>query len=185
MSNILLKSSHARKKPPISAKDISAVISMNSQKLEQVISFKYPGATLCKNGTCSAEIWIRIASAMAAMARQNRIWWCNTVSFTNKVKFYKTLLTSSSSMTVKHEPYLLTLKKGSRLSKTKCLRKLLTWITRPMAGCGARSTSLWVHRNLFWQLSRDRNLRGWFGHITHHNSFSKIILQGTLVLEGG
>ena len=28
-----------------------------------------------------------------------------------------------------------------------------------MTGCGARSTSsLWVHRNLFWRLSRDRNL---------------------------
>ena len=25
-------------------------------------------------------------------------------------------------------------------------------------GCGARSTSLWAHRNLFWQLYRDRNL---------------------------
>ena len=27
-------------------------------------------------------------------------------------------------------------------------------------GCGARSASLWVHRNLFWQLSRDGNLHG-------------------------
>ena len=29
-----------------------------------------------------------------------------------------------------------------------------------MAGCGTRSTSLWVGRILFWQLSRDRNLHG-------------------------
>ena len=35
-----------------------------------------------------------------------------------------------------------------------------TWSTRPTTGCGARSTSLWVQRNLFWQLSRDRNLHG-------------------------
>ena len=27
-------------------------------------------------------------------------------------------------------------------------------------GCGARSTALWVHRNRFWQLSRDGNLHG-------------------------
>ena len=27
-------------------------------------------------------------------------------------------------------------------------------------GCGARPTSLWVHRNLFWQPSRDGNLHG-------------------------
>ena len=35
-----------------------------------------------------------------------------------------------------------------------------TWSTRPMTGCSARSTSLWVHRNLFWQLSRHGNVRG-------------------------
>ena len=35
-----------------------------------------------------------------------------------------------------------------------------TWSTRPMTECGARSTPLWVHRNLFWQLSRDGNLHG-------------------------
>ena len=35
-----------------------------------------------------------------------------------------------------------------------------TWNTRPTTVCGARSTSLWVHRNRFWQLSRDGNLHG-------------------------
>ena len=34
-----------------------------------------------------------------------------------------------------------------------------------MTGCRARSTFLWVHRNLIWQLSRDGNLNGlpWSG----------------------
>ena len=43
------------------------------------------------------------------------------------------------------------------------LRKCLsspTWSTRPTTGCGAGSASLRVHRNLFWQLSRDGNLHG-------------------------
>ena len=35
-----------------------------------------------------------------------------------------------------------------------------TWSTRPATGCGARSTSSWVHRILFWQLSSGRNLHG-------------------------
>ena len=35
-----------------------------------------------------------------------------------------------------------------------------TWSTRPTTGCGTRSTSLWVCRNHFWQLSRDGNLHG-------------------------
>ena len=60
--------------------NISADISMKSQKLEEVTSFKYLGATLCKDGTCSAEVQIGIASAMAAMARLNRIWRCKTIS---------------------------------------------------------------------------------------------------------
>ena len=58
--------------------NISADISMNSQKLEEVASFRYLGKTLCKDGTCSAEICIRIASAMAAVARLSRI--CATPS---------------------------------------------------------------------------------------------------------
>ena len=48
-----------------STNNISADISMNGQELEEVTSFKYLGAALCKDGTCSAEIRVRIAWAMA------------------------------------------------------------------------------------------------------------------------
>ena len=73
---------------------------------------------------------------------------------------------SSFSVAAKHEPCSLTLqkkKKGerSRLSKPSAwgnFSAFPTWSTRPKIGCGARSTSLWVHRHLFWQLPRDRNL---------------------------
>ena len=34
-----------------------------SQKLEEVTRFKCLGATLCRDGTCSAEVRIRIALA--------------------------------------------------------------------------------------------------------------------------
>ena len=44
-----------------STNTISAAINMNSQRLEEVISFKYLEAPLCKDGTCSAEVRIRIA----------------------------------------------------------------------------------------------------------------------------
>ena len=47
--------------------NISADISMNGQKLEGVTSFRELGAALCKDGICSAEIRIRIASTMAAL----------------------------------------------------------------------------------------------------------------------
>ena len=35
-----------------------------------------------------------------------------------------------------------------------------TWSARPTTECEVKSTSLWVHRNLFWQLSRDGNFHG-------------------------
>ena len=62
-----------------SMNNIRVHISMNGQKLEEVTSFKYLGASLCKDGTCSAEVCIRIASAMAAIARVNGIWRCKKV----------------------------------------------------------------------------------------------------------
>ena len=68
----------------------------------------------------------------------------------------------SSSMAVEHRPCLLTEKKIQAF-ETKCLRKLLcisTWGPRPTTGCRARSTSLWVHMNLFTQPSRDGDLHG-------------------------
>ena len=71
-----------------SMNNISADISMNGQKLEEMTCFKYLGATLCKDGIC-----IRIASAMAAMAILTRIWWCNTISFASKFRLYKFLVT--------------------------------------------------------------------------------------------
>ena len=120
------------------------------QMLEDVTSFKYLGATLCKDGTCSAEVRIKIASAMAAMDRQNRIWRCKQVS-------------GHIHPPVKHGPCLLTLKKGSRFSNTSAWGNFSvspTSSTRPRTGCGARSSSLCVHRNLFWYLSRNGNLQG-------------------------
>ena len=57
-----------------STNNISADISMNGQKLEEVTNCKYLGATLWKDGSCSAEIRIRFTSTVAAMFRLNRFW---------------------------------------------------------------------------------------------------------------
>ena len=63
---------------------------MNDKQFEAVTSFKYLGATLCKNDTSSAEVGNRTASAMT---RLNSIKWCNTISFASKLKLYKSLVT--------------------------------------------------------------------------------------------
>ena len=58
----------------------------------------------------------------------------------------------SSSMAVSNGPCLLTLRKGYMLSKPSSWENFYTsptWSTRPTTWCGTRSTSLWIHRNLF------------------------------------
>ena len=76
-----------------STTNISANITMNGDPLEEVTSFKYLGATLSKDGTCTAEIRIRINSATAAMARLNRVWKSN-IRFHTKFLLYKSLVVS-------------------------------------------------------------------------------------------
>ena len=125
-----------------STNNISADIIMNSQKLEEVTSFKYVGATLCKYGSCSADVRIRIASAMA---RLNRIRRCNTISFASKFKLYKSLLTSILLCGCESWTLLADSEERIQAFETKCMKKLLlspTRSTRPTTGCGARSTSL-------------------------------------------
>ena len=93
------------------------------------------------------------------MARLHRR--CNTISFASKLKLCKSLVTSilygCQTWTLLADSWK---KKGSRLSKPSAVGNFSTsptLSTKPTTGCGARSISLWVHRNPFWQLSRAGN----------------------------
>ena len=110
---------------PSNMHSISADISINGQKLQEVTSFKYLGAILYKDGTCSAEVHIKIASDMAAMARLSRIWLCNTISFASNFKLYTSLITSI--LLYGRETWILLADSEERIQtfKTKYLRKLL------------------------------------------------------------
>ena len=62
-----------------------------------------------------------------------------------------------------HKYFFLTrfFSSGFRLSKQSgggSFSSPPSWSTRPTTGCGERSTSVSVHRNLFWQLTTDGNL---------------------------
>ena len=54
-----------------------STIKMNGVALENVEQFKYLGSTLTYDGTSNKEIKIRLAVAMAAMLRLNKIWKSN------------------------------------------------------------------------------------------------------------
>ena len=143
------------------SKIISAYIGMIGQKLEELTSFKYLGETLCKDGTCKADVCVRIASAMEATARLSRIWRCNTISFANKFKRYQSLFISIIPYGWETWTLITDSERRIQAFETNCLRKRLrTQNTRSTTGCRARSFSFWVHRNLVWQLSRDRKFHG-------------------------
>ena len=99
-----------------STNDISKDISMNGQK--EVTTFKYLEETLSKDGgTCSVEIRIKVASAMSAMARFNRIRQRNNHQLREQVSRKSLSSSPSSSVAVRHGPCLLTLRKRFRLSR--------------------------------------------------------------------
>ena len=79
-------------------------------------------ATLCKDGTCSAKVHIRIASAMA---RLNRTWRSTPLALQASLSSTSLLSPPLSSTAVKHVPCLLTLKEKIQAFETKCMRKLL------------------------------------------------------------
>jgi hypothetical protein len=177
--------SHEKRKVMVnSGNDNTADIYMNGQKLEEVNSFKYLGATLSKDGSCSAEIRSRIATAMAAMARLSRIWRSN-ISFTTKYRLYQSLVVSILLYGCEAWTLLAEAEKIIQAFETKCLRRLLG------ISYLEHKTNEYV-RNKIKDLvgpqepllaTVKRRKLGWFGHITRHDSLPKTILQGTL--EGG
>ena len=99
------------------AENISVDISMNDQKLDEVTRFQHLGATLCKNGSCLAELRIGIALAMAAMPDRTGSGGATLSASQASSICTSLLLPPSSSVAVKHGPCLLTQKKkkGSRI----------------------------------------------------------------------
>ena len=160
-------------------------ISMNGQQLEEVLAFKYLGATHTKAGRSTAEIKIRLAIPTASMAKLNKIWSSKDISFATKIKLYKTLVLST--LLYGCESWTLTADSTERIQafENKCYRRMLgiSWKDR--------KTSEFVQSDIKARGRRQENLLGivkrrkfaWFGHISRHNSLAKTVLQGTL--KGG
>ena len=78
--------------------DITANINMNGERLEEVNSFKYLGATLTKDGCRLAEMSISTATATSAMARLDKVWKSSNISFRTKYRLFNHLSFQSSFM---------------------------------------------------------------------------------------
>lgn len=77
-----------------SIKDTTTNITIGGQKLEEVEGFKYLGATFSKDGSCIADIRIRIATATAVMSRLQKIFRSKSINFCTKYLLFKLLVVS-------------------------------------------------------------------------------------------
>ena len=152
-----------------SMKNIGSDITMNCQTTEQVTSVQCLGATLCKDGTCSAEVRIRIASAVAAMIRLNRIWRCSTVSSASRFKLYESLVTSILPYSCDTWTLLVDSENRIQALQVKCLRKLLRifyvehrtngWMRSKINFYMEHRTNGWVRSKINFYLEHRTN--GW------------------------
>ena len=164
-----------------STNDTSARITMNGEPLEEVTQFKYLGATLSRDGSCTVEVSIRIAQATAAMSRLNIIWKSN-ISFPTKYRLFKSLVVSILLYGCESWTLLAETEKKIGSFETKSMRRML--------GISWRE-----HKTNEFVLNRVEDLVGpqerllttvkrrklaWFGHTTRHDSLSKTIMQGTV-----
>ena len=105
-------------------KDLTANITMNGETLEQVDNFKHLGESLSKDGTCTAEIRIRIARATASMASLQKIWRSN-ISFKTKYKLYHSLVLSTLLYGCETSTLMADTEKRIHAFEIKCMRKSL------------------------------------------------------------
>ena len=78
-----------------SANKTPAQIYMNGQQLEEVSAFKYLGATLTKDSRSTTEIKSRLAIATSIMAKLDKIWKNENISFPTKMRLYRALVLST------------------------------------------------------------------------------------------
>ena len=160
-----------------STNNASVSIIMDGEKLEEVSSLKYLGATLTKDGTCKAEICIQIATATAVMARLTRVWKSN-ISFWTKFKLYKSLVISTLLYGCETWTLLAETERRIQAFENKCLRKLLC------ISCWEHKTNEYVQNKaesiVGWQEPLLSTVKwqklAWFGHVTWHNGLCKTVM---------
>ena len=167
-----------------SRNNIIADISMNGQKLEEVM-FQVPWSIPVQGWRLLSSSPHQDCLSNGSNGRLKGMWRCNTVSFASKFKLYKSLVSSIFLYGCKTWTLLADSERRIQAFETKCLRKLRR------ISCLEHETNDWVRGKINFLVGPQepllatvkRRKLAWFGHATRRNSLSKTILQGTL--EGG
>ena len=88
---------------------------------------------------------------MAAMARSNRVWRRNTISFVSKFKLYKFLVASTFHVGCKTQTFLADSEKRVQAFETKSPRKILRicYLEYKPKDWVRSKINLWAHSNPF------------------------------------
>ena len=160
------------------------IVTMAGEQLEEVRSFKYLGATLSKDGTCTEEIRARLTSALAAMTRLSRVWK-SPINFKTKFRLYQSIVVPTLLYGCEAWVLLADAERRIQAFETKCFRRLLRISYKD------RKTNEYVRKEIEHRVGPQepllakvkRRKLSWFAHTTRHNTLCKTILQGTV--EGG
>ncbi|KAL8564069.1 hypothetical protein ACOMHN_034546 [Nucella lapillus] len=160
-------------------------INMNGQKFEEVDSFKYLGSIITKDGSSTKEIRTRLSLASSALTKLDTIWKSNTISLPVKIRLYKSLVISILLYGCKSWTLNAETERRLQAFEHKCYRKLLRIHYsehKTNAYVRQRIDTLAGKQEPLLSIVKRRKLT-WFGHVNHHHSLAKTILQGTV--EGG
>ena len=141
---------------------------LNSWKIEGIPDCKIQKKNHCASNTLKlAVLWKVIRNKALHIGTFEKLWKGLRIVFSilhapmiEIRRKYEGKVSGKVVLQLIQEGWSLSLTSHSPLSHISFSIVSLTWRTRPTTGCWARSTSLWVHWNLFWQLLRDGNLHG-------------------------
>ena len=171
---------HDKCKIIVNGEGPTLMIYMYDNHIENMEHFKYLGAMPRNSGNSKNEIRIRLATAVSALVKLEKIWHSGQIEFKLKFRLYNSL--DLSTLLIGRETWnlLKESKKKIRGFESKAHMILLNISYKE------RKTNILVN-NLInekvgsYVLILDiimRRKMTKFGHITRHDSMSKIILQG-------
>ena len=153
--------------------------------MEEVHNFKYLGSILSRDGTCEAEIQVRIGSAMAAMTKLTKIWKTKNISLPTKLRLYRALVQTIVLYGCETWTLMAATERKLQAFENKCMRKILqiSYLEhKTNEYVWEKIKSITCHQETIITTIKRRKM-AWFGHVVRHDTLTKTILQGTI--EGG
>ena len=144
-------------------------------------SFTYLRFTLTKDGSSTKENRRRLTLTTSAMTKLNIIWWSDSISFCIKMKLFRSLLISILLYRSQSWTRIADTECWIQAFEYKCYRKLLHISYRDHKKNVYVRQHIKTYTGSYEPLCTSvKHYMAWHGHISHPNTLSKIIPQGTM-----